>query len=104
MGLGFGCFVGLEFELGLEVVGSSARGWSWDGPKADVLGSGRLGAISMSVRYSFKPMLAVLAFFLSRSATSVLRHKPVIPGLGILSPPFLSLAFSVVCDFLCCFS
>ena len=33
------------------------------------------------------PMLAFSALFRSRSATSVFRHKPVIPCLGKFSPP-----------------
>lgn len=50
----------------------------------DAEGRFKVGSKSIVVRYSFKPMLAVLALFLSRSATSVLRHKPVIPGFGVL--------------------
>jgi len=44
---------------------------SWDGPN------------SWAVRYSFKPRFAALALFLSSSATSVFRHMPVYPFLGI---------------------
>jgi len=76
------------------VPGRSSQCW-WDGPK-DGCGPAMLVKdcpMRMLVRYAFKPMLVDLALVRSRSATSVLRHRPVILGFGML---FTS--FSVLCS------
>jgi len=80
------------WDSGLGTVPGRSSLHCWDGP-VDGGGTairGRDGPMSMLVRYSFKPMLADCALVRSRSATSCLRHKPVIPGLGMFSPPFLA--------------